>query len=232
VLCRVSSTTKIILTNADIIFRLNNNTLNTIENAEETNFFIGHRWDINHLRELQSFNEDAAAVSSQIEGSYSAPGMNHSGLDFFCASRKLFQEALDLISPSLTLGMPWWDLLLPIALQAAGGRLHCLDPKQFLHVRHEDRSWEYGWYNRIGARAVTHLQEEIGYRGESSPAWEWLKETEAAYNSHKLPLKRLRELKVRIGLYRRGMWQEPMNGWLAEVQNITLSHTRLAHVTS
>lgn len=224
--CTKAQADIILLTNADIIFDLDDASLNAITGTQEKECFIAHRWDIDSLDGAPSASNGHSTSGYKGGKSLGQPRMNQAGFDVFIAHKSLFLKSLDFLPESLTFGMPWWDLLLPIAMQAAGGRIKLLNPRQFLHVRHQERSWGYRWYNKIGGQTVLEMKKKLEYSELGAGASSWLEATEDAYTRHRRPRYLLREFKVRLGRYRRSIWEEPMAGWLAEVQRITLSHVR------
>lgn len=84
----------------------------------------------------------------------------NSGIDFIAFHSSLVPRVHPLLSSELTIGLLWWDLILPLALQAIGlKRLH-LDSSQFLHLNHTER-WSWEFIDRIGRSSTQYLSDAI-----------------------------------------------------------------------
>lgn len=150
----------IALTNADIHITLDKNTSKQLNSLAPSCFLLSHRIDIDSP---SAFSVEIPERSKIIAGSSFLPG-----IDFLAARPEALFRALPFLGDELTIGLPWWDLLLPMALLAAGASKSHLNNYCFLHIRHSDR-WNPNWLDRIGESATRHLNHSIkGYRSPSS----------------------------------------------------------------
>lgn len=118
------------------------------------------------------------------------------GIDFIAARSEAFTAALPFLGPDLTIGLPWWDLLLPMALFAAGAVSTHLDSQQFMHLSHEDHSWNEAWLIQIGHSATRHLNHRIeGFKAPST-AFIWA----LAFQQLRSPLQSPRVFRSRLRL--------------------------------
>lgn len=141
-----SSEEVIALTNSDIHLALSEKDIQQIESLDNGSFIVSHRTDVVSTASL--FPNGNSGDGSRVY---------KYGLDLVIAHRSLLSDALAFTSPCLTLGLPWWDILLPIALLAVGGKLHHLDPVLVKHVKHDARAWNASWWNEIGREATAYL---------------------------------------------------------------------------
>ncbi len=214
-ICKHDCPGLIAIMNSDIILDFSNHDLDIIHKADETSFFVAHRCDISELEKRYT------PVSDRSLGAGFKPCRN--GLDLFIAHRNLLLKSLRFLSPDLTLGLPWWDLALPVALLAAGGSMQHLDYRKVLHIEHDQRSWGTASFNRMGYSAVHHLRRSLTEHNPSSTAMLWLSATEWVKAKHSRPIQKLARLKLRAGRYRRGIWEEPLSNWLSETAELTQS---------
>lgn len=137
------------ITNADIIITGNLLHDSACKQLNEDTFFVAHRTDVDALptHELSTTNGNTDRLNSSAY---------RSGIDIVIANAGHLRSSLHYISTDLTIGLPWWDLYLPLALLACNLELHHLNPDKFLHLRHSDR-WDESWWNLIGKRATSHL---------------------------------------------------------------------------
>ncbi|MFM7675020.1 MAG: hypothetical protein ACKO5F_05445, partial [Synechococcus sp.] len=143
------------ITNADILFDLHHTTTGMLGRLPKDRFLLAHRCDVSDRSLIQHGATDRRLVE---------PRPFLPGIDFVAACSEAFAAALPFLGEDLTIGLPWWDLLLPIALFAAGATSQHLDSFQFLHLMHEDR-WDVQWLDRVGASATKHLNATIaGYK--------------------------------------------------------------------
>ena len=149
----------IAITNADIHILFDDRASQTLRNLDKASFLVAHRSDV---ADDSLFSQTIAQRLSKGLNSPFLPG-----IDFIAARAETFKAASDFLSPHLTLGLPWWDLLLPVALYAAGATRTFLESVYFLHVKHEER-WDPLWLDQIGTVATRYLDDQI--KGYQSPA--------------------------------------------------------------
>jgi len=173
----------IALTNADIHITLQMSVVARLRNLEADCFLLSHRTDI----------ADQALFDLPIERRQGSEDSFLPGIDFVAARAEAFKAALPFLGDELTIGLPWWDLLLPMALFAAGATKQHLSSLQFLHLKHSDR-WEVRWLDRIGATATRHLNASIqGFRAPAT-AFVW----SLAYQKLVSPLQSPQVMKSRL----------------------------------
>jgi hypothetical protein len=173
----------IALTNADIHIALQESVFAKLRDLEADCFLLSHRIDIN----------DRSLFDMPIERRHGGEASFLPGIDFVAARSEAFKAALPFLGDELTIGLPWWDLLLPMALFAAGATKQHLSSLQFLHLKHSDR-WEVRWLDRIGATATRHLNASIqGFRAPVS-AFVW----SLAYQKLVSPLQSPQIMKSRL----------------------------------
>lgn len=144
------------IANADIHISLDQQSSSLLKDLQTDQFLLAHRTDI---READVFGLPIRDRQQALQDEPFLPG-----IDFVAARAEAFRAALPFLGEELTIGLPWWDLLLPMALLSAGATKQHLNSLQFLHLRHSDR-WELGWQDRIGVSATQHLNAAIqGYR--------------------------------------------------------------------
>jgi hypothetical protein len=175
----------ILLTNADIHIALSSTAKDRLGGLADRRFLLAHRAEVNESQRLlighRDFRGDKLAVWP-------------SGIDFFAFGPELLRSALGFLSNSLTIGLPWWDMMLPMALLAAGGEPHYLDSTDFLHVSHTER-WDGKWWSTIGAEATRHLSRSIDRRMAPLPVRQWAQGYASAVSPIQPPrifMKRLR----------------------------------------
>ena len=152
----------IAITNADIHIALLEPVASRLRDLEPDHFLLSHRTDVN----------DLALFDLPIERRQGREDSYLPGIDFVAARAEALKAAIPFLGDELTIGMPWWDLLLPMALLAAGASKQHLNSLQFLHLNHSDR-WEARWFERIGTTATRHLIAAIqGFRAPVS-AFVW-----------------------------------------------------------
>jgi hypothetical protein len=152
----------IALTNADIHIALQESVFAQLRDLRSDCFFLSHRNDV----------ADQALFDLPIERRHGREDSFLPGIDFVAARAEAFKAALHFLGDELTIGLPWWDLLLPMALLAAGATKQHLSSLQFLHLKHSDR-WEARWLDRIGTTATRHLNSSIqGFRAPAT-AFVW-----------------------------------------------------------
>ena len=88
------------------------------------------------------------------------------GFDFFAMHRCSLDAVMPLLSPSLEIGLPWWDHLLPLALLASSCRPRLVPSTAFRHHSHGDR-WRAADYCRVGIAATRHFAAVL--RGSLAP---------------------------------------------------------------
>lgn len=175
----------IALTNADIHFRLNNSCFHSLQKLTHADFLVAHRLDV----------KDDALFDVSFDGSEHI-GLARSflpGIDFIAAQADTLREACTYLSPHLTIGLPWWDLLLPISLYAAGANRSFLESSCFLHVLHEER-WDPVWLSKVGILATRFLHRQIEAYKAPASAYVW----SLAYSSIVSPVQSLRVYKSRL----------------------------------
>ena len=173
----------IALTNADIHITLQESDRARLDGLRTDCFLLSHRTDV----------ADQALFELPIERRHGDGNSYIGGIDFVVARAEAFKAALPFLGDELTIGLPWWDLLLPMALLAAGATKQHLSSLQFLHLKHSDR-WEVRWLDRIGATATRHLNASIqGFRAPSS-AFVW----SLAYQKLVSPLQSPKVMKSRL----------------------------------
>lgn len=173
----------IAITNADIHITLHEAAAKDLHTLRADCFLLSHRTDV----------ADQALYEVPIERRNGGENSFLPGIDFVAARAEAFKAALPFLGEELTVGLPWWDLLLPMALLAAGATKQHLSSLQFLHLKHSDR-WEVRWLDRIGTNATRHLNASIkGYRAPAS-AFVW----SLAYQKLVSPLQSPQIMKSRL----------------------------------
>lgn len=114
-------------------------------------FWVGRRLDVQAL----SCAEELARLPL---GALSQQAVYEQGIDAIVVSSQLLEKALKCLPAGLTFGLPWWDLILPVALIVVGGRLRHMPSGSLLHVDHEGRSWGVSRWGSIGAGVVVDLR--------------------------------------------------------------------------
>jgi len=176
----------IAVTNADIIFNLSESGLTTLRLLGEANCLVAHRTDIDSLGHKPTLADQSIVA----EGN---PSFFGSGIDFVAAKACSFSTTLDCLSGDLILGLPWWDLFLPLALVASNHNLNHLDSTQFLHFRHSDR-WEEKWWNLIGKKSSRFFYLAVRRNVMEPPIRKWID----GYLRASTPLRALRETVRRL----------------------------------
>lgn len=154
----------IAITNADIHIRLDDSTREKLNSLVPDQFYLAHRMDVS--------DDSLFSCSIQhrkLQGLH-APFLP--GIDFIAARSLTFKQACAYLSPDLTIGLPWWDLLLPICLYAAGAHRQFLDSLCFLHLKHEER-WNPRWLDQVGSRATDYLHNQIVEYKAPAMAYVW-----------------------------------------------------------
>lgn len=152
------------ITNADIHISLSPQARTSLENLEGDQFFLAHRTDVE--------DDSLFLVSSPRRREMGLYSPFLPGIDFIAARTQTFREACEFLSPHLTIGLPWWDLLLPVSLFAVGATRNFLESEQFLHIQHQER-WDPRWLNQVGKPATRYLNQKIkGYQAPAS-AYVW-----------------------------------------------------------
>jgi len=175
----------IAIINADIHILFDDRACQAIRNLDKASFLVAHRLDV---ADDSMFSQTIAQRLSKGSNSPFIPG-----IDFIAAHSETFKAASHFLSPDLTLGLPWWDLLLPIALYAAGATRTFLESVYFLHIKHEER-WDPVWLDQIGTVATRYLDDQIkGYKSPAA-AYVW----SLAYQALVSPIQSPRIYKSRI----------------------------------
>jgi hypothetical protein len=175
----------IAIINADIHIRLSKPLRQQLDELEVDRFLLAHRSDVCD----DSFFP--LSIEQRRQNSLNSPFLP--GIDFIAARPETFREACAFLSPHLTIGLPWWDLLLPMALFAVGASRSFVDSVHFLHVKHEER-WDPRWLDEIGTLATRYLHRQIkGYKAPAS-AYVWA----TAYEKLVSPLQSLSVYKSRF----------------------------------
>lgn len=144
------------IANADIHISLDSDSSSLLHNLQPDQFLLAHRTDI---QEQYVFGLPILERQRALQDQPFLPG-----IDFVAARAQAFRAALPFLGQELTIGLPWWDLLLPMALLSAGATKQHLNSLQFLHLSHSDR-WDLRWQDRIGKSATQHLNASIkGFR--------------------------------------------------------------------
>lgn len=154
----------IALTNADIHITLDVESIDQLKRLPADRFCLSHRVDV----------RDKARWSDPIEKrlEYPSESLYIPGIDFVAARAETFRAALPFLASELTIGLPWWDMMLPLALMAAGARIRHLNPVSFLHLEHATR-YDQECFARVGIRATRHFSRQIqGYRAPA-PIFLW-----------------------------------------------------------
>lgn len=108
-------------------------------------FRLAHRTDVVAWEE---------GTPEKCDSSRAMPGRPYSGgFDFFVVGRQQLVATMPLLSNDLALGLPWWDVMLPLALIGAGYEPRALPPRHFQHVSHEI-AWSREEFTRVGAKAT------------------------------------------------------------------------------
>jgi hypothetical protein len=175
----------IAITNADIHITLQESVVGHLGNLESNSFLLSHRTDVN----------DKALFDLPIERRHGSENSYLPGIDFVAARVETFKSALPFLGDELTIGLPWWDLLLPIALFATGATKHHLSSLQFLHLEHSDR-WEVDWLYRIGTTATRHLNASIQSFRSPALAFVW----SLAYQKLVSPLQSPKVMRSRMAM--------------------------------
>lgn len=173
----------IALTNADIHITLQESDRAHLHGLRADCFLLSHRTDV----------ADQALFDLPIERRHGDDDSYLGGIDFVVARAEAFKAALPFLGNELTIGLPWWDLLLPMALLAAGATKQHLNSLQILHLKHTDR-WDIRWFDRIGTTASRDLNASIqGYRVPAA-AFVW----SLAYRKLVSPLQSPQVMKSRL----------------------------------
>lgn len=176
----------IAITNADIYVNLDDSTSTLLNTLSVDRFLISHRTDVT---DDSIFFLPIAQQMAQEDASKYLPG-----IDFIAARAEALRAALPFLGNELTIGLRWWDLLLPMALISARATKHHLNSLQFLHLKHSDR-WDVRWQVRIGISATRHLNTSIhGYRAPvASFIWSLAyQKLTSPFQSPRIQLSRLR----------------------------------------
>jgi hypothetical protein len=154
----------IAITNADIFFSIDPESHEAFKSLPRNVFMIAHRADI-VKKELLAADPQAFTSGIDYQPFYG-------GIDFLLVHSDLLEAALPFLADELTFGLPWWDLLLPMALIAAWGQPMHLNSLQFRHLCH-DVQWNPRWFTTIGKKATSWLYEKIEPHKSSVKAYLW-----------------------------------------------------------
>jgi hypothetical protein len=153
-----SSDAPVAIINADIRIAASSDQVlaERIASLDESEFLIGQRSDITYL-----------ADGSRLSNTHGF------GIDFFAFHSSWVKRIVKALSPTLAIGLPWWDHYLPLALCAHGAQTRLLDPRWFEHDVHEFQ-WSWKHYCRIGRAAKTTFQRAMLPLNSSIYATNWL----------------------------------------------------------
>lgn len=124
---------------------------------DESEFLIGQRNDI-------SYRPDGSRLSANIHGF---------GIDFVAFHTSWIPKITKALSPTLAIGLPWWDHYLPLSLCAYGAQTKLIDSRWFEHDVHPFQ-WNWDHYCRIGKTATATFQRAMLSLNASIPAQCWL----------------------------------------------------------
>lgn len=116
------------ITNADIHVAFKPGVSHILSGLGKAEFLMAHQSDVD---DASLFHQ---TIDQRLAKSLNSPFLP--GIDFIAARAETFKAASRYVSPALTLGLPWWDLLLPMALYAAVATRSFLDSSYFLHLKH------------------------------------------------------------------------------------------------
>lgn len=151
---------RVMLINADIVLHPEF-LLSEVSGARScscSDFWIGRRLDVPALSNVIELTHVSLSELSR-EATY------EHGIDAIVVSRELLEKAIGFLPSGLTFGMPWWDLVLPVALIKAGGNLRQMPSSSLIHVNHEQRSWGVSRWRSVGSNVVAVLEM---YKGNSN----------------------------------------------------------------
>lgn len=127
-----------------------------VAEIKETEFLIGQRNDITYL----------------ADGSKHSNTHGH-GIDFLAFHSSWIPRLAKCLSPTLAIGLPWWDHYLPLALSAYGAQTRLLDARWFEHDVHSFQ-WNWNHYCRVGRAAMTTFYRAMLPLNSSVTANCWL----------------------------------------------------------
>jgi hypothetical protein len=172
------------ITNADIFIDLDDSSHHQLRLLRHDGFLMAHRTDID--------DDTLFGLSPAERRQLKLCEPFVAGIDFIAARSETMRLATDFLSPDLTIGLPWWDLLLPMALFAVGATRSFLASDQFLHLKHEER-WDPRWLDQVGTRATRYLHRTIKTHKAPASAFVWA----SAYSQLVSPLQTLSAHKSR-----------------------------------
>ncbi len=152
------------ITNADIHIALDFTSQQRLAGLRPEEFLLAHRTDVEDNSCLNLL------LAERRDQQLHVPFLP--GIDFIAARAETFQRASPFLSPDLTIGLPWWDLLLPMALMAAGATRTFLASDQFLHIKHQER-WDPRWLDQVGSSATRYLHRQIKAFKAPASAYVW-----------------------------------------------------------
>lgn len=129
------------ITNADILITASEGTASWVSRLAGDEQLFGQRLDVD-----DNADHDGHARLTPYLG----------GFDFFAMHRCSLDAVLPLLSPSLEIGLPWWDHFLPLALLASSCHPRLVPSTAFRHHSHGDR-WRAADYCRVGIAATRHF---------------------------------------------------------------------------
>ena len=139
----------ICISNSDILLTDPSSLVHCINSLTSQCFGIGQRTDVLSLEAVKSLNY------SQINSPYMH------GIDFFIVSKAQLLSITTLIDNTLTFGLPWWDLILPVLLCTRGFQPRRLNPTNFAHIIHDARQWNWHFWNCIGFANFTAVSKQL-----------------------------------------------------------------------
>lgn len=154
---------RIMLINADIVLHPEFSLLKLSggRSCSCSDFWIGRRLDVPAL-------SYGAQLTHASLSELSRKATYEHGIDAMVVSRELLEKAIEFLPSGLTFGMPWWDLVLPIALIKAGGNLRQMPSSSLMHVDHEQRSWGVSRWRLVGSNVVAALEMHKGNSNDES----------------------------------------------------------------
>ena len=155
------SEARINIINADIILKRNSTKLGDILLEDSKRAFIAHRMPVKSYL-------DANASCTYFHKSY------RKGIDFFSGSYHDLEQCISWLSPSLSLGMPWWDIALALSLAFTTKELSTLPADNFRHIEHISRQYDVKSWSSIGIEAC-HSISKLAKEYPSPLATRWLK---------------------------------------------------------
>lgn len=173
------------ITNADIHIQFDSPSQQRLARLAATDFLLAHRTDV----EDESYLD--LAIAERRGQQLHTPFLP--GIDFIAARAETFKQAIPFLSPDLTIGLPWWDLLLPMALMAAGATRSFLASDQFLHTKHQER-WDPRWLDQVGSSATRFLHRQIKAFKAPASSYVW----SLAYSQITSPVQSLSVYKSRF----------------------------------